>query len=456
MQLRDYQESISTDAAKMLEWLKICYLSMEVRTGKTITALAAADKYGAKWVLFLTKKKAISSIKSDYDNLNPSFKLICINYEQVYNLSPDYLFDLVILDEAHGLGQLPKPAERTKELKKICENKPIIYLSGTPSPENYCQLYHQFWISSFSPFKEWGNFYHWAKEFVYVQVVKIMNNQFNDYTNKPEVSTTKLLNKLNRPRTSEEEKIKLQAEIDNIKKVTSELNEKILSYTKHLFVSYTQEEAGFEQPVKEVILKVRMQESTYKFAEKLRIKRVYVGNNGEEVLADTNVKLQNKLHQIFSGSVIPESKNPICFDHTKAKFIKEHFAGKKIAVFYKFRAEYMMLVWAFGIDKLTEDPLEFNNSTDKTFVSQIISGREGTNLSSADCLVFYNICFASVSYWQARARLQTKERAKEAVIYWIFSEGGIEEHAYQRVINKQDYTNVHFKKDYQIKKEKAV
>src|SRR5687767_14285912 len=147
MQLRDYQESISTDAAKMLEWLKICYLSMEVRTGKTTTALAAAEKYGAKAVLFLTKKKAISSISSDYDQLNPSFKLICINYEQIYNLSTDYHFDLVVLDEAHGLGQYPTPAERVKQLRKLCVDKPIIYLSGTPTPESYSQLYHQFYIS---------------------------------------------------------------------------------------------------------------------------------------------------------------------------------------------------------------------------------------------------------------------------------------------------------------------
>lgn len=55
--LRDYQENISTDAAKLLGWTHIAYLCMEVRTGKTLTALAAAEKYGAKVVLFATKKK---------------------------------------------------------------------------------------------------------------------------------------------------------------------------------------------------------------------------------------------------------------------------------------------------------------------------------------------------------------------------------------------------------------
>jgi hypothetical protein len=414
IQLRDYQESISDDAAKMLQWLNICYLSLEVRTGKTLISLAAADKYGAKWVLFLTKKKAISSIVSDYDNLNPAFKLICTNYEQVYNLSPDYKFDLVILDEAHGLGQFPTPAERTRELKKICVDKPIIYLSGTPTPEGYSQLYHQFYISSFSPFKEYKNFYSWAKEFVTVKKKYFYNREINDYSHADK--------------------------------------DKIEALTKPYFISYTQEEAGFEQLVKEEVLKVQMQPGTYRLAEYLRKHRVYIGKDGQELLADTEVKLMNKMHQIFSGTVITEKKDGIVFDNSKAKFIKEHFAGKKIGIFYKFTAERIMLTWAYGIDRLTEDPAEFNERDDKTFFSQIQSGREGVNLSTADCLVFLNIDYAAVSYWQARARLQSKDRVKEAVIYWVFADGGIEEKIYKAVMDKRDYTLQYFKKDYQIKR----
>ena len=415
MQLRDYQESISTDAAKMLQWLKIVYLSMEVRTGKTLTALAAADKYGAKWVLFLTKKKAISDITYWYDELNPSFKLICTNYEQIYTLSPSYEFDLVILDEAHGLGQFPTPSERTKELKKLCVDKPIIYLSGTPTPESYSQLYHQFFVSSFSPFKEYKNFYGWAKEFVTVKKKYFYNREINDYSHADK--------------------------------------DKIEGLTKQYFISYTQEEAGFEQPVKEDILKVVMQRGTYFLADYLRKHRVYVGKDGQEILADTEVKLMNKMHQIFSGTVLTEKKEGIVFDNSKAKFIKEYFAGKKIGIFYKFQAERVMLICTFGADRLTEDPQEFNQSNDKVFFSQIQSGREGVNLSTADCLVFLNIDYAAVSYWQARARLQAKDREKEAVIYWVFAEGGLEEKIYKAVLDKKDYTLAYFKKDYQIKKQ---
>lgn len=62
--LRDYQERISSKAASLLHGNGWAYLSMEVRTGKTLTALATAGKYGAKSVLFITKIKAIPSMAS--------------------------------------------------------------------------------------------------------------------------------------------------------------------------------------------------------------------------------------------------------------------------------------------------------------------------------------------------------------------------------------------------------
>ena len=62
MKLRDYQIELSNKGAEILQRLKIVYLAMEVRTGKTLTSLEIAKLYGAKNVLFLTKKKAIQSI----------------------------------------------------------------------------------------------------------------------------------------------------------------------------------------------------------------------------------------------------------------------------------------------------------------------------------------------------------------------------------------------------------
>jgi hypothetical protein len=407
MELRDYQEQISDEAAKLLQWCSIAYLALEVRVGKTLTALAAAKKYEATSVLFVTKKKAIPGIMNDYISYAPPFAIDVINYEQLpnYKGSPD----LIILDEAHSLGQYPIRAKRTIRLKDICAEKPIIYLSGTPTPEAYTQIYHQLWVSSFSPFKAYINFYKWAKEFVHIKKKYLYGRELNDYSN---------ANKA-----------------------------KIEEHIKHLFITYTQGDAGFGQQIKEEVIKVRMRPVTYKVANNLIANRVVIGKRGNELVADTEVKLMQKLHQIYSGTVKDETGQALCFDNSKVDFIAHHFRGKRIAIFYKFVAEGQMLAQQFG-DRVTTSPEEFNCSEDKIFISQIQSGREGINLSTADCIVMLNIDFSAVSYMQARARLQSKERVKEAKIFWVFSEGGIEDKIYKAVIGKQDYTLSWFRKDF--------
>lgn len=420
MQLRDYQLAIAEDAKAKLDTYKIAYLSMEVRTGKTMTALHTARIYGAKHVLFFTKKKAISSIQSDYQALNPGYLLTVTNYDQLHNITIEG-FDLVILDEAHCLGQFPKPAVRTKLLKNLCRGLPIIYLSGTPTPESYSQIYHQLWVSTYSPFAEHANFYKWAAAgYVEKKVRYLRNIQVNDWS------------------------CGIQSKID--------------ADTAHLFISYTQEQAGFQQEVKEQVIDVEMKPAVYKLADALIRNRIYISQkSGAEILGDTAVKLQQKLHQIYSGTVLDENGTGHIIDHTKAVYILDKFyaKGQKVAIFYKFQAEYRMLQEIFG-KLLTQSPEDFNQQSDLIFCSQIQSGREGINLSTADVLIMLNIDFSSVSYQQARARMQSKDRKKDALLYWIFAKGGIEEKIYQRVINKQDYTLSYFRKDYGIKPEKVT
>lgn len=414
IQLRPYQKEISQKACALLQQYKIAYLSMQVRTGKTITAIHTAHIFKAKNVLFVTKKKAIGSIDDDFQKTDyaKDMKLSICNYEILHKI-PNFDWDLIIIDEAHSLGAFPQPSVRSKSLKKICENKPIIYLSGTPSPESYSQLFHQFWVSSFSPFGK-SNFYQWVRDgYVKVGVKYLYNRTMPDYTN---------ANK-----------------------------ELIEQKTKHLFIPFTQEDAGFEQFVEEDIHIVHMSPMTYHIAQLLRDKRVIIGKTGIEIVADTEVKLMQKLHQIYSGSVIDDvTHKAIIIDDSKMQYIESAFAGKKIGIFYKFVGE-RDIITSFYKNKgkqFTESPEEFNANDNIVFISQIQSGREGINLSTADCLVMYNIDFSAVSYWQVRARLQTKDRTKSAKVCWLFSHGGIEKNIYEVVNNKKDYTLSYFKKDY--------
>lgn len=410
MTLRDYQIRISDEAKDILKQFGLVYLAMEPRTGKTLTSIVTAYKAGAKKVLFVTKKKAIDDIIEQAKSLGYEMQIVVTNYEQLHKY--DKKWDLVIVDEAHSIGAFPMKSNRCEELKRICVDTPIIYLSGTPSPESYSQLYHQFFISSFNPFKKWPTFYKWAHEFVAIKKMMINGQSFNDYKNAD--------------------------------------YQKIKEHCAHLFISFTQEEAGFSSFVDEEIHYVKMLDSTNRLAAKLKADRVVENATGDKIVAETAVKLMQKLHQIYSGTVIidePERESRV-IDQSKVYYIKEKFNKyPKIAIFYKFKAEYVSLYMLFDKPIFT-DALEFENAREGIFLSQIVSGREGINLQSADALIMYNIDFSATSYWQARARIQTKDKTKECKVHWIFSVGGIEEKIHKAVSEKRNYTLQYFKKDY--------
>lgn len=410
MELRPYQKSIAKKAADIIDRLHIVYLALEPRVGKTLTALTICELRKAARVLFVTKKKAINDIVDQAARMGYDFELFVTNYEQLHNVN--YGWDIVVIDEAHSIGAFPIPSLRAKELRRICKATPIVYLSGTPSPESYSQLYHQFWVSSFSPWKEYPTFYKWAIDHVNIKTQWIGGKPYKDYK---------------------------EARID-------EINKTINKY----MISFTQEQAGFESFVDEVILNVRMEQTTYNLAKLLRKNRIVRGKDEKVIIADTGAKMMQKLHQIYSGTCICEEpeREAIVFDYTKAQFIRHYFKGKRIAIFYKFAAEFHALNWTFG-GKMTMDVDHFQNGQSDVVALQILSGREGINLDSADCLVFYNIDFSATSYFQARARLQTKNRKTNSKIYWIFSEDGIEKKIYDRVKNKEDYTINHYKLDFQ-------
>lgn len=403
--LRDYQREISEAASDLLKRKKIIYLTMEVRTGKTLTALQTASNFGAERVLFLTKKKAIESIEKDFNLLNPSYNIKIINDESLHLVNGK--FDLVIHDEHHRFGAFPKPNKVAQLFKKRYGDLPMIFLSGTPTPENHSQWFHQFWVSNYSPFKNYVNFYKWA----------------NDYVNVTE-------------RNLGYAKVKVYD--DGIKS-------KILPVVEPYLLTYTQEEAGFTSKVDEYIIEVEMQPITYEIIKRLKKDNIVTNTNGDVILGDTGAKLMQKIHQLSSGTCKFEDGSSKIIDTSKAEKIFDLFKNKKIGIFYKFVEEYNALKQIYG-NKLTDNLEDFNTS-DKSIALQIVSGREGISLKQADNLVYYNIDFSATSYWQSRDRLTTIDR-KENSVYWIFAKNGIEYKIYDSVLKKKNFTLDIFKKVY--------
>lgn len=413
MKLRDYQIRLSNEGTQILKNKGLVYYCMEVRTGKSLTALQTAQNYGAKNVLFLTKIKAFSSIQWDYDQIDFTFKLTIANDESLHKITDT--FDLVIHDEHHRFGAYPKPNTTAKLFKKKYGDLPMIFLSGTPTAESHSQWFHQFWVSNNSPFKEYPTFYKWAVDFVNIKQKHLGYAKVNDYSD---------------------------ADIKHIER-----------RIKYYILTFTQEEAGFTSKVNEMTLEVEMKPITYQIIEKLKRDLVVQNSKGQLILADTGVKLMQKVHQLSSGTCKFEDGTSKVIDYSKAEYILDNFKDYKIAIFYKFKEEWNALKDTIG-NKLTDNLDEFN-STDKWIALQIVSGREGISLKEAKYLVYYNIDFSSVSYWQSRDRLTTMDR-QENEIFWIFSKGGIEEKIYKTVLQKKDYTTQIFLNNFGINKKNKI
>ena len=404
VKFRDYQTQIIYDGAKILSEHGFLYLAMEVRTGKTLTSLGIASKTCIGNVLFLTKKKAMSSIDADYKMLSPIYDLTIMNYESLHKL-PDTKWDLIICDEAHSMGAFPKPSKRAAQVKALLKKhkSKVILLSGTPSPESYSQIYHQVYGIPNNPFNHYANFYKFCADYVDVKEKKINGMFIKDYNHGKDT---------------------------------------ILEAMKPYTINYSQKEAGFKVETREHIIEVDMKPSTYKMIKRLERDLVIEGAVNT-ILADTPVKLMMKVHQMYSGTIKFEGGDSMILDMSKAQFIYDNFIGQRAGIFYKFKEELNAIKAVYG-DQLTTDLEEFDNSH-KTIALQIVSGREGISLRNADSLIFYNIDFSATSYWQARDRMTTKDRL-ESDVYWIFAKGGIEHDIYKAVTKKKDYTLNHYKK----------
>ena len=406
MQLRQYQTDAAVALVAILQQHRVAYLRGEVRVGKTLTVLDALKRLGAHSCLIVTKKKAIPSIEADRDAIGLTATVEVTNFEQMPKRAGRF-YDVLVVDEAHSVGAYPKPSKRWHDLRAI-RYKYIILMSGTPSPESYSQLYHQFALAP----QPWAytNFYNWAKAGYVTIGTKYVGTgqQVNDYTNANEA--------------------------------------RILADIEPLTVTVTQQQAGFTTTIEEQVHTVQMSRRTYRLALRI-IKDGVIGRpDCRSVLADTGAKTMSKLRQIYSGTVITEDHGAVIFDRSKAHYIRDHFAGRKIAILYCFDAEGKMLRETFA-GRHTSTPETFNADPQSIYIGQVLSSREGVNLSSADDLIFIGVDYSALSYIQGRDRASYLGRDRANRVHFIFAERSVESRVYRLVKDKQTYTLKHFGKD---------
>ena len=401
MELYEHQEELINQAKPILRKYKLVYIAAETRTGKTLAAIHLL-KDDFKKILVVTKKKAISSWNSDI-KLSKVKNFDVINYESIHKMdSKEY--DVIVLDEAHSIGSYPKPSQRAKQLKEMAKDKSIVYLSATPSAETYSQIFHQLWVSSFTPFEE-KSFYQWYKNYGEDDSIFI-NGMF-------------------------------------IKQYKASHGEMIMDMVNHLIVTMTKEKANFDVFVNERIHQVEVNEDYLSALEYFKSNRI-ITIDENEIVAETSASALNKLHQLNGGTIKVNDKLSLIVSNHKVNYIKENLGNdEKIVILCNYIKERDLLLTRLA--NSTDEVEEFKNGSFKYFIGHIKTFSEGVDFSYADSMIIYSLNFSATTYLQSKERLANKKRVKPIVVHYLFTKGGIDEYIYQAVSNKMNFTNSYYK-----------
>lgn len=382
-----HQIKIAEEAYNKLAQYGLVYLSMEERTGKSLTAILTCEKTIRNRILIITKKKAIDGWEETLKKFQPSKYYKVINYEALHKIATNW--DLIILDEAHAnLSRFPKLGTRWYNVKEFTKGKPLIYLSATPSAQSYSQLYPQLKLSDWSPYAKWTTFYDWHRAFGIPKEIYIGSKRVKQY--------------------------------NECKPIAKE-------YVEHLFISYTRKELGFEHEPNDILHYVDLNEETREIYNKLNKDAIIPEL---DYIADTPMKKLVGLHQIEGGTLKNEDNYTTLPNKEKISYIKATFGDvQSLVIFYQYKQEEL---------KLKE---EFNNAT----ILQGTSFAEGVDLSHFETLVVYSMDFSTARYTQRRARQCNMNRGEPIDVHFILVHGGISQQVYDTVaINKANFVNSYF------------
>ena len=369
----------------------LAYLSCEERTGKTLAAILMVEDFNCKSVLVITKKKALEGWHDTLKAFPHTKNYTVTNYHQARK---EQKHDLVILDEAHNyISSFPKAGKIWRELRPLCSRSPIIYLSATPHAQGYQQLYHQFALSSYTPWKTYTSFYNWFRTYGKPYTLEINGIQINQYD-----------------------------------RCDSEL---IWASCEHLFVTKTRQELGFKYEPTDEIHMIELEDKTRHVYNEL-LEHNIVELKAGTLVCDTNSKLRFSLHMLEGGVAKIEEQYIVLANKEKIKYIKDNFGDhSKLVIMYNYIAEGEKLNKAFRFAKIL----------------QATSYAEGVDLHKYKDLVIYSQDFSTARHTQRRARQANKNRDTPITVHYLLVKKGISEQVYKTVsVNKKNFVDSIFQR----------
>jgi hypothetical protein len=378
----DYQMELSKQAYHILGANGVVYLSMLERTGKTLTSILVADMSMAQSVLVLTKKKALDGWDDTLKAYKPQKKYTLTNYHSAHKVVGK--FDLVILDEAHVMAAYPKPGKIWKNVFRLTHNLPIIYLSATPYAETIGQLYNQFKLTKYSPFRKWKSYYDFHRAFG-------------------------ISDKIRTP----------YGLVDTYKKFRTQ---EVLDLCEHLFISKTRQELGFEHEPEDVVHTYGQSPEVSEIVKDVTKTEMLRIGNIEEPL-DSPMKLRVTIYQIEGGWVKYENECLRMPKLDRIEAIKKYFGtGKDCAIMAHFNCEQD------NLSKYFPDAVILSSN----------AHAEGVDLSHIPNLIIYSMDFSTARAFQRRARQANKNRKEPIKVHFYHAKGSMSEEVYNTVFKKKE------------------
>ena len=397
MDYRDYQLEFAKLALELLAEKGYVYIAGKPRSGKTATALKVAETSGKKRWLILAPLSALEGWELFLSELplTNSYKLT--NYEQVGSKVGKTIklklrrgdYDGVIIDESHRLGAIGKPSSRAIVLKALCLEMIHIHLSGSATVETPCSIYHQMWISKYTPFP-FKNFYDFHRVYGLPYFIKAAGRNINQY--------------------------------DKAKPI---LQEKIDEFTIYM----TQEDAGITKDLQAidklhyVELDLATKELYNKVQNDLVIEKL-VG--GKDLVCDSIMKLRVSLHMIESGHIKIGKDYYGLGNIEKINYILETFGD----------TEDVGIMCHF----IKERDLLRNYFTRATIYSST-SDAEGVDLSHLKHFIIFSSGYSGAKFVQRRERIINTNGSNTLLVHHILVKGAISEQVYNNTSKKRDYNN---------------
>ncbi len=390
----------------------LVYMNWEERTGKSLTACLIAEEAAVINILIVTKPKPAVHWKKMLEDWKHNKIYKVITYYELDKFKPSSSvyddFDLIILDECHNfISSLPNLPPKWKYVRRLTRGKPIIYMSATPCAQTPGQLFHQFCLSDWHPWRKYSTYKEWHKEY---------GEPYTAYL--------------------------YQKQIEMFDRVD---DNKVLAETNYLFHTKTRKDVEFEHEPDDKIHYITLDSET-KITYNLMLKhKVFHVEPELSIEYDTTAKLRAGLHMLEGGTLkyttykLNKNNKPTPsvthFDmgnREKIDYIREHWGdNQNVAIMYNYIGEGKLL------NKL------FHNAA----ILQATTHAEGIDLMDYEHLIIYSQDFSTARHTQRRARQTNMERDIPITVHFLLVKDAISDQVYDTVsINKVNYVDEFFKR----------